>query len=136
MEKRRDIVLIIDDNSISRSVLESMIHSLGSDVVSFRKGKEALEYLKKGQGFYNVVCVISDYHMPECDGLDVLKRLRSFNNYRKTPFILFTSKDFSHVKEEFIKLECNAYINKNEPFTDCLLKVEEVLRVSLVSKGP
>jgi DNA-binding NtrC family response regulator len=59
-------------------------------------------------GSYDVV--VSDYEMPQKDGLQFLKELRQRKN--EIPFILFTGKGRDEVAIKALNLGANRYINK------------------------
>ena len=67
---------------------------------------EALEKLSTGQ--YDAV--ISDYEMPQKDGIQFLKELREQNN--DIPFVLFTGRGREEVAIKALNLGADAYINK------------------------
>ena len=54
--------------------------------------------------------IVSDYEMPEKNGLEFLKELRSQNN--EIPFILFTGKGREEVAVLALKLGADGYFNK------------------------
>ena len=68
---------------------------------------EAFKKLSTGQ--YDVV--ISDYEMPQKNGLDFLKELREQKN--QIPFILFTGKGREDVAVKALNLGADRYLNKN-----------------------
>jgi PAS domain S-box-containing protein len=68
---------------------------------------EAFQKLKTG--LYDVV--VSDYEMPQKDGLQFLKKLREQNN--KIPFILFTGKGREEVAIQALNLGAEGYLNKH-----------------------
>ncbi len=55
--------------------------------------------------------IVSDYEMPEKNGLEFLKELRQ--TQREMPFILFTGKGTEEVLAEALNLGTDSYINKN-----------------------
>jgi PAS domain S-box-containing protein len=55
--------------------------------------------------------IVSDYEMPQKNGLDFLKELREKNN--KIPFILFIGEDREDVAVKALNLDADSYINKN-----------------------
>ncbi len=71
--------------------------------------KDALETLDKGDGFE---AVISDYKMPDKDGLEFLKILREERN-SDLPFILFTGKGNEEIALEALKKGANRYLEKS-----------------------
>ena len=66
-------------------------------------------FKKMGQQTYDAV--VSDYEMPQKNGLDFLKELRDQNN--QIPFILFTGKGREDVAVKALNLGADSYINKN-----------------------
>ncbi len=100
--------LVIDDN---REVLELTKVYLDREVDPLElettdSPREALEKLEND----NYDAVISDYWMPEIDGLELLEKVRE--NGKDTPFILFTGKGSEEVAMEAINKEANAYVPK------------------------
>ena len=68
---------------------------------------EAIKKLSTG----NYDCVVSDYEMPQKDGLQFLKELRKQNN--KIPFILFTGKGREEVAIMALNLGADGYYDKH-----------------------
>jgi PAS domain S-box-containing protein len=101
-------VLHVDDDQAIREITKMMLLDLDS---SFEIDwaccvDEAFE--KLAAGHYDVL--VSDYEMPQKDGLQFLKELREKNN--KIPFILFTGKGREDVAIKALNLGADAYCNK------------------------
>ncbi len=107
-EKKPIRVLHVDDElcllKIARQCLE-MEGRFQVDTVS--SVKEAME--KMSNGSYDAV--ISDYQMPEKDGLEFLKELRQNGN--DIPFIVFTGKGREEMVIKALNLGADYYVNKN-----------------------
>jgi DNA-binding NtrC family response regulator len=75
-ENNRQRVLILDDEEMVLTSLSSFL-TLETDyeVVTFTSPKEALEYVKKN----SIDLVVSDYLMPEMDGITFLSKLKEIN---------------------------------------------------------
>ena len=86
-------------------------------VLEASNGKEALKLLEKRP----VDLVISDVVMPEMDGMELCRRLKSELNYSHIPVILLTAKTTLQSKIEGMKLGADAYVEK--PFSVEYLKV-------------
>ena len=87
-------ILIADDDTASRMIVEAMLEQLGHDVVSTTNGQEAWEAFQKA----DVDVIISDCSMPVMDGLELCRRVRSRpNNDRYTYFIFVTSFGDKHL---------------------------------------
>jgi CheY-like chemotaxis protein len=65
--------LIIDDNKDNRTILEQILQSWGIHTHSCADGYTALEIIRTEEPFDVIIC---DYHMPEMDGLETIKRIR------------------------------------------------------------
>lgn len=82
-------VLIVDDDPLMRERLEYLVNSAGFDAFSAGTGREALEILRRDY----CPIVVSDWTMPDMDGLQLCKTLReeSFPGY--VYFLLLTARD-------------------------------------------
>jgi two-component system chemotaxis response regulator CheY len=83
------IALVVDDSRATRSMLRSMLSSLGFDVVEAGHGIEALERLESLQG---VDFALVDWNMPEMDGLEFVRSLRAERRYSELPVMMVTAE--------------------------------------------
>ena len=90
-------ILIVEDDPVSRRLLEVTLGKFGYDVVVTSNGNEALEVL---QGPSVPSLVISDWMMPGMDGLELCRNIRGMKNSSYTYFIILTAKGG---KEDVIK---------------------------------
>jgi two-component system chemotaxis response regulator CheY len=65
-------ILAVDDDAVSRVVVQAMVTSLGHDCVLAANGREAWAILQEAP----VDVVISDHVMPDMDGLELCRRIR------------------------------------------------------------
>jgi PAS domain S-box-containing protein len=107
-EKYLNRILHVDDDlcllEVSKQIL-SMENNF--DIDNATSVDEALKKMKNES--YDVV--VSDYEMPQKNGLEFLKELREQNN--QIPFILFTGKGREDVAVKALNLGADRYINKN-----------------------
>jgi PAS domain S-box-containing protein len=107
LEKTR--ILHVDDDSsllnVSKLLLEEKNNIFEIETVTSTDDA----FLKLATGTYDAI--ISDYEMPQKNGLDFLKELREGND--KTPFILFTGKGREEIAIQALNLGADAYINKH-----------------------
>lgn len=82
-------VLLVDDDPFMRKVLSDSITEMGYAVVTAVNGREALEMA--GNGDYPLI--LSDWVMPEMDGLELCARIRATQSQQYTYIILLTSLD-------------------------------------------
>ena len=90
-------ILIVEDDPVSRRLLEVTLGKFGYDVVVTSNGNEALEVL---QGPSVPSLVISDWMMPGMDGLELCRNIRGMKKSSYTYFIILTAKGG---KEDVIK---------------------------------
>jgi PAS domain S-box-containing protein len=100
-------VLYVDDEE---SLLELARHFLGNSkdisLITSLNAREGLDHMRSG----NVDVVVSDYSMPEIDGLAFLKELRRSGN--DIPFILFTGKGREEVAIQALNEGADFYLQK------------------------
>ena len=115
--KEKIKVLVVDDMATSRGLITRAMDEMGIARYSWEKnGADALNTLSNN--LFHLV--ISDYNMPQMDGLELLKKLRSNPNSRRTGFILITGTKDPSVIKRGKELGMNNYIEK--PFTTQSLK--------------
>ena len=85
-------VLIVDDNSVNRLLLEQLLRRWGMTSVSACDGTEALKCLLESdaQGERPDIALL-DFHMPVMDGLMLAASIRSRSQFADLPMILLTS---------------------------------------------
>jgi DNA-binding response OmpR family regulator len=80
-------VLIAEDDRDSRELLSWLLEKLGYQVVAATNGKEAWEAFRRRR--FRIV--ISDVLMPEVDGLELCRRIRSHKQSKYTYVIMMTA---------------------------------------------
>lgn len=80
-------VLIIDDEPMARDIIEGFLYQEGYDMVFASNGVEALHMLDEVQPDI----ILLDVMMPELDGFEVCRRLKSEEKWRHVPVILITA---------------------------------------------
>lgn len=116
-------IMVVDDTSTSRFLIEQALTEIGiAHVSSAADGETAFKALNTSP----VHLVISDYHMPKIDGLQLLKALRQHKPTSKVGFVLVTGRADEKLIAEGRRLGMNNYLAK--PFTtDAMRKCLEAL---------
>jgi CheY-like chemotaxis protein len=84
--------LIVDDNDTNRRILETMLGHWGLRTVSADSGAHALAALDRSSNAGQPVSIlISDLHMPEMDGFDLIAAVRRHSAFATLPVVLLTS---------------------------------------------
>lgn len=117
-------VLVVDDSSTMRRILRMSLGRCGyTDVEEAGDGKDALALCKTKQ-FH---CVLTDWNMPNMDGLQLILSLRDMPNYADVPIVMVTTEGAKDDVIEALTRGANSYIVK--PFTPETLstKMKEVM---------
>ena len=113
----KDKILIVDDFVTMRRIVRNLLKQLGyENIFEAEDGEQAFAKLKEG-GFK---FVISDWNMPNLDGLGLVQKIRSDPNFSTMPFLMITAEAEKEKVVEAIKAGVNNYIVK--PFTAEILK--------------
>ena len=101
-------VLCVDDEPDLAAVVAQFLNEAAEDTTAMTAtdGEEALGILAKE----DIDCVISDYHMPGMDGLELLETVRSTDP--ELPFILFTGRGSEDVAGKAVRAGVTDYIPK------------------------
>ena len=91
MEKK---ILIVDDSRTMRELFGGTLKKGGFAIVHACDGKDALIQL----GMHQVDVIITDLHMPNVNGLDLIRALRSHPNFKNTPLLMLTSEGTEDAK--------------------------------------
>lgn len=104
-------ILLVDDDEAFLGFLSSVLRDeYGHRVVEAKSGEEALEILKNGRSFFDLIFL--DYFMPGMTGLEVLSWLREQKN--ETPVIILTGAGNEQIAVDAMKLGAYDYIRKEQ----------------------
>jgi signal transduction histidine kinase len=109
-------ILIVEDDPVSQKLLEKIAGREGYDAILANNGKSAWEIVKKEK----VDMVITDWMMPEMDGLQLCRKIRQADLSRYVYVILLTYKDQAEDAVAVFDAGADDYIRK--PFNHEELK--------------
>ncbi len=109
-------ILVVEDSPSVRSfVRDSLEVDAGLpepvEVVGVASGFDALRMLPRGR--WDVV--ITDVNMPDINGLDVIRFMRSSQQHRATPVLIISTQSSARDRDRGLALGANAFVAK--PFT-------------------
>jgi DNA-binding response OmpR family regulator len=116
-------VLIVEDHPMIAELVETRLRIEGMRATKCLGGREAMEILA-GADFD---LVILDIMMPEVDGYEVLKYLKSHDRTRQVPVILLTAKSTQDDVEKGLGLGADYYITKPFSGAELVRKVKVLL---------
>jgi len=117
-------VLIVDDQNSVRQMTRMTLEQIGvRHIHEAENGNRAIDTAS----VQPLDLIISDYNMPEMDGLGLLRAVRSHPAARKVPFILVTGRGDKELVVKAAQAGANNYVVK--PFTAEILqqKIEQVI---------
>jgi two-component system chemotaxis response regulator CheY len=118
-------ILAVDDSPTMRRIIVNTLKRAGyENVTEASDGKDALAKMKVEQ--FNFV--ITDWNMPEMDGLSFVSQVRSSDEFKDMPILMVTTRSVKDDIIEAMKAGVNNYIVK--PFTPETLgeKIGQVLK--------
>ena len=101
-------LLVDDDGDFASLVADYLEEQHSLEVRTETDAETALEKLKHAD---DISCVISDYAMPNMDGLSFLEAVKS--RYPDLPFILFAGQGSEEVASKAIRLGADDYLEKD-----------------------
>ena len=102
-------ILLVDDNATNRLVASRMLMAAGHTVETATNGLEALAAV----GNTRFDAVLMDISMPEMDGLEATRRIRTLDEpYRSTPIVALTANAIAGDRETFLAAGMDDYLTK------------------------
>ena len=125
MKKNVIVVLVVDDSADQRELIRAIFEtSADYQILEAEDGVEALDVLNKNK----VNCIISDWNMPNMDGLDFLKKIKADLRYKNTPFMMLTGEEMSRGSVlEAMTSGVDDFLIKPFSTTDLCKKTEKLL---------
>ena len=101
-------ILIVDDDPMALEMLRHALERAGHEVESTENGRQALEVLRRG----NLRLVISDWTMPEMDGVELCRKIRSADLGGYVYIILLTARNSSQDTVEGLSAGADDFMPK------------------------
>ena len=120
-------ILVVDDSPTMRRIITSQLNKAGfADVGEADDGVHGLEELATGG--YDLV--LTDWNMPNMDGLEFIRAIRSREEYKAIPILVVTTRNSKQDVVTAMKEGANNYVVK--PFGPSSLsdKITKVLKAT------
>ena len=114
--------MVIDDSRAMRMILSRKLEQFGYEVAQAANGKDALEQIRQTRA--DVSLFLVDWNMPEMNGLDFIKNLRSQPRFQTTPVMMVTTETEADQITAALEAGADEYVIK--PFTEDI--IEDKLR--------
>lgn len=121
-ESKNYSILLVEDNKLNQTVVKFTLKRFGYNIDVANNGLEAIEKFKQG----NYDFILMDIMMPEMDGIEATKIIRSMENHEHIPIIALTADIMVSNEEKCMESGMDGHLAK--PFEiDNLFKVLESL---------
>ena len=130
-QERPPILLVVDDDPDILRVVRFYLTKQDYHVHTASSGNEALELLAKEE---EIELVLSDVMMPEMNGLDLLKHIRSDPKHKGTPVILISAEGETSKKVTGLNLGADDFITKPFNFDELMARVKNHIRLRRLQK--
>jgi two-component system, chemotaxis family, chemotaxis protein CheY len=113
-------VLVVDDMMTMRKLVSKSLKEIGfTDITEASDGAKAWETINGASPQFGLI--VSDWNMPNCTGLDLLKRVRADKRTAHIPLVLVTAEAEVHQIKDALAARVSGYVIK--PFTTDKLKM-------------
>lgn len=117
-------VLLVDDSPMILSFEKMMLRDSDFEIFTATSGKEALEMVKAN----SPAIVLLDVQMPEMDGIECCRQLKSNPQTKPIPVIMVTTKGQQATMMEAYRAGCNDFVTKPIDKAELLQKIDGHLK--------
>ena len=124
-------ILIAEDDSVSALALRRVLEKSGHVVTATVNGAEALAAWQQG----SFPIVITDWMMPQVDGLEVCRRIRQSTHRPYTCIIMLTAKQTREDRVQALGEGVDVFLTKPLAAEDLIARIQVAERILLMEQG-
>ena len=117
-------ILIVDDSETLRIQLREALENSGHDVI---EGVDGVDGLKKANENKDVNLIITDFNMPQMDGVTMASKVREIPEFSKVPMLMLTTEATPDIKAAGKQAGILAWIVKPLVSEKLIPAIEKVL---------
>ncbi len=117
------VILLVEDNEMNRDMLSRRLKRLGYDILMAVDGRQGSEMAKE----LTPDLILLDMGLPEIDGWQVAKLLKSDPDTHSIPIMALTAHAMASDRERALTAGCNEYETKPIEFQRLVEKIEKLL---------
>lgn len=132
MSKEKNYLMLVEDNEAHAELTVCALEESGSEIIVMKDGQEAVNYLKlQGEWTGNTKrplpdLILLDLKMPNMNGKQVLKEVKTDNNFKSIPIVMLTSSALESDINDCYELGANSYIVKPVTYADFIKIIKEI----------
>jgi len=121
----RNTVMVVDDQSTSRAILEQVVRTLDERVLveGFARPVDAVVWATR----HVADLVLVDFMMPDMDGIELVGRLRALPGYEHVPIVMVTGQDDKKVRYAALDAGITDFLTKPVDARECLARCRNLL---------
>ena len=120
-------ILSIDDSSIIRKIIRSLVDTIGFECLEAENGQVALDLLEAT--YQEVGLIILDWNMPVMDGFQTLQELKKDTRFVNIPVIMVTTESEKTNMIKAIQAGAKQYLSKPFNQEDLLVKMMQCMGI-------
>ena len=121
------LIYIVEDDQNIREIESFALKNSGYTIMDFECAKDFYHQLAEKVPD----CILLDIMLPDEDGLEILKKIRSIPDTRKVPIMMITAKTAELDKVKGLDLGADDYITKPFGIMELISRVKALLRRSM-----
>lgn len=121
------LIYIVEDDQNIREIESFALKNSGYTIMNFECAKDFYHQLAEKVPD----CILLDIMLPDEDGLEILKKIRSIPDTRKVPIMMITAKTTELDKVKGLDLGADDYITKPFGIMELISRVKALLRRSM-----
>jgi len=123
-------ILVVDDQPVNVQILRKRLKRENLSVLAAHSGEAAIAAVRE----HRPDLILLDVVMPELDGIEVCRRLQSFEEGRSTPIIFITARDSKEGKIEGLGVGAVDYITRPLDLDETTARVLSQLRFATINR--
>jgi putative two-component system response regulator len=124
MADSRYSILVVDDDEMTRALHAEFVRALGYSVEVAADGMEGLAKLDPG-----IDLVLTDAHMPNLDGFEFVRRIRTTLGSDELPIVMVTSLEAREDRLRALEVGINDFVNKPLDPVELRLRLRSLLEL-------
>jgi len=125
-------ILVADDDFATRLSINDYLEILGYSVIAAENGKEALDLVEEFQPHL----IVTDITMPEMDGYEFVRRVRTRPAFRLLPVIFLTERTSTEERIRGYQMGCDNYLAKPFELSELGVVIRSLLdRYALIAQA-
>ncbi len=141
--KENVVIIITDDDEGHVSLIKRNLKDAGitNKIIYFKGGQETLDFLfKRGKGPHiesgTSYILLLDLRMPEVEGTEVLRQIKSNRELRKIPVVIITTTDDPKEVDCCYNLGCSFYVVKPVDYDKFSANIKQLGMFLMVMEVP